>query len=205
MASRWLISRGKVRWGRRLRPLTKGRIEAEMEAGQRLHLFVKASALFWSWWCQHPQPADSGNLMVDGVHSTRLFNCADRDVMLTQRGWKLNAFCQYFKFFIDKNKKSPSIINSISVVASLQKSGRLCTSLYVKGIKSSHDKEKQNPKKIRTCHFLDQERSVLLIQEVTGCKRQAAVKNNNIQLYWTAHHGDDRPVIATETQGQLSI
>lgn len=81
----------------------------------------------------------------------------------------------------------------------MQKSDRLWTFLYVESIKSSHN-VKRTTKDQDICS--DSESSVPLIQEIAGCKKWAAVKNNNERLYWSAHHGDQRPPDGHRTQGQ---
>lgn len=43
-----VIHRGKVRQGDRLKQLMEEKTGEEMEAGQRLRLFVEVPALFWS-------------------------------------------------------------------------------------------------------------------------------------------------------------
>lgn len=62
----------------RLRHLRDGGNEVEMEAAQRLRLFVKATVALWSRRGQRPQSADSGNLMRSTriLGSVSFLNCS---------------------------------------------------------------------------------------------------------------------------------
>lgn len=56
----------------------------------------------------------------------------------------------------------------------------------------------QQRRKINTRGCADCESSAPVSQEVAGCKKWAAVKNNNVSLYWCAQRGDHRPRTAAE-------